>query len=290
MKTTAALHIALLALMSLASTATLRAQVTEPDTVTSDSTAERLGLWARRTRSSGLILTSGKTYNRVEGLPVHFGPVFRDSVRSAAFNVQVLGIIRSADTFHWDSENLGHHMIAGVRVGRGRGYSFALSSYDIVTPIETWQLGEPDASLATLFGHRDFRDYFGRHGGKASATFHMSASSSFGFDWSYERWQSRRERGVFTVFGNGSRWRANPVVDAGRFHLAVARANVDTRNDALNPATGWLISTEYERGVGSYTDPGPTSPLARQAPDLRSSYGRMLLDLRRYNRVSPSTQ
>ena len=262
----------------------------EADTVGADSTAERLGLWARRSRSSGLMLTSGKTYNRVEGLPVHLGPVFRDSAGSAAFNVQVLGIIRSASTFHWDSENLGHRINADVRVGRGRGYSLGLTSYDVVTPIETWQLGEPDASLATFFGHRDFRDYFGRHGAKASATFHMSASSSFGFDWSDERWQSRRERAVFSVFSNGKTWRANPEVDAGRFHLAVARANVDTRNDPVNPATGWLIHAEYERGAGSYTDAGQTSPSARQTLSPRVSYGRTLVDLRRYNRMSPSTQ
>src|SRR3989337_3409326 len=145
------------------------------DTVAEDTAAERLGLWARRTRSSGLMLSSGKTYNRVEGLPVQLGPVFRDSLQSAAFTVQLLGIIRSADTFHWDSENLGHRATADVRVGRGRGYSLGLSSYDVVTPIETWQLGEPDASLATLFGHRAFRDYFGRHRATTNATFHMSA-------------------------------------------------------------------------------------------------------------------
>ena len=260
------------------------------DTVDADTAAERLGLWARRTRSSGLMLSSGKTYNRVEGLPVQLGPVFRDSLQSAAFTVQVLGIIRSADTFHWDSENLGHRATADVRVGRGRGYSLGLSSYDVVTPIETWQLGEPDASLATLFGHRDFRDYFGRHGARANATFHMSARSSFGVDWSDERWQSRRARSVFSVAGNGKRWRANPTVDAGRFHLGVARANVDTRNDPLNPATGWLILAEYERGSGSYTDVGPTSPLAREAVGPRVRYGRALVDLRRYNRVSPTTQ
>ena len=260
------------------------------DTLDADSTAERLGLWARRTRSSGLILSSGKTYNRVEGLPVQLGPVFRDSAGSAAFNVQVLGIIRSANTFHWDSENLGHLMTADVRVGRGRGYSLGLSSYDVVTPIETWQLGDPDASLATLFGHRDFRDYFGRHGAKASATLHMSARSSLAIDWSDERWESRRVRSVFSVAGNGKSWRANPTVDAGRFHLGVLRANVDTRNDELNPATGWLILAEYERGTGSYTDVGPTSPLARQAVPSRVSYGRTIMDLRRYNRVSPSTQ
>jgi len=261
-----------------------------PDTLDADTTAERLGLWARRTRSSGLILSSGKTYNRVEGLPVQLGPVFRDSVESAAFNVQVLGIIRSANTFHWDSENLGHRATADVRVGRGRGYSLGLALYDVVTPIETWQLGEPDASLATLFGHRDFRDYFGRHGARASATLHLSARSSVGIDWSDERWQSRRVRSVFSVSGNGKSWRANPAVDAGRFHVGVARANVDTRNDELNPATGWLILAEYERGSGSYTDVGRTSPLARQATGPLVSYGRTILDLRRYNRVSPSTQ
>jgi len=263
---------------------------TRADTLDADTTAERLGFWARRTRSSGLMLSSGKTYNRVEGLPVQLGPVFRDSVESAAFNVQVLGIIRSANTFHWDSENLGHRATADVRVGRGRGYSVGIGSYDIVTPIETWQLGEPDASLATLFGHRDFRDYFGRHGAKATATLHMSERSSLGIDWSDERWQSRRVRSVFSVSGNGKSWRANPTVDAGRFHLAVLRANVDTRNDQLNPATGWLILAEYERGSGSYTDAGPTSPLARQATAARVRYGRTLLDLRRYNRVSPTTQ
>ncbi len=264
--------------------------ISEADTLATDSTAERLGLWARRTRSSGLILTSGKTYNRVEGLPVQLGPVFRDSAGSAAFNIQVLGILRSAETFHWDSENLGHRITADVRVGRGRGYSLGLTAYDVVTPVEPWQLGEPDASLATFFGHRDFRDYFGRHGAKASATFHMSASSSFGVDWSDERWQSRRERDVFSVFGNGKSWRANPDVDAGRFHIVVARANLDTRNDELGPATGWLILAEYERGSGSYTDVGPTSPSARQTITPRVSYGRTLLDLRRYNRISPSTQ
>ncbi|MDQ3672803.1 MAG: outer membrane protein assembly factor [Gemmatimonadota bacterium] len=308
MKTTTASRLALLALCSLLPTGTSLAQVgdavapevsqvsgrdttaIEPDTLEADSTAEVLGLWARQTRSSGLMLSSGKTYNRVEGLPVQLGPVFRDSVGSAAFNVQVLGIIRSADTFHWDSENLGHRATADVRVGRGRGYSLAVSSYDVVTPVETWQLGDPDASLATLFGHRDFRDYFGRHGARASATFHMSARSSVGIDWSDERWQSRRVRSVFSVFGNGKSWRANPTVDAGRFHLGVLRANVDTRNDELNPATGWLILAEYERGTGSYTDVGPTSPLARQAIPSRIGYGRTVLDLRRYNRVSPSTQ
>ena len=138
------------------------------DTVATDTAAERLGLWARTSRSSGLTISSAKTYNRVEGLPVYIGPSFHDSAGAAQFNVSVLGIIRSADTFHWDDRNLGHRITADMRVGRGRGYGVGLSSYDMVAPVEPWQLPDPDASLAAFFGHRDFRDYFNRHGAKAT--------------------------------------------------------------------------------------------------------------------------
>ena len=212
---------------------TVHADTVRADTVQSDTAADRLGLWARTSRASGLVLTSGKTYNRVEGLPVYIGPVFHDSIGAADLNTSVMGIIRSANTFHWDDQNLGHRIRADIRVGRGRGYALGVSSYDVMTPVETWQLPDPDAALAALFWHRDFRDYFNRHGAKATARFNMSPRSSFSADWSDERWASPQTRSVFTVFGNGKAWRANPVVDAGRFHIGTLRANIDTRNDDI---------------------------------------------------------
>ena len=59
----------------------------QPDTTVRDTTAEHLGLWTRSSRASGLVLSSAKTYNRVEGLPVYLGPILRDSSGRAAFNV-----------------------------------------------------------------------------------------------------------------------------------------------------------------------------------------------------------
>jgi len=274
----------------IACAAPVLARAQGADTVARDTLNEHPGWWSRTSRQSGLIVTSGKTYNRVEGLPVMVGPVLHDSVRSAELNASVMGIIRSANTFHWDDQNLGHRVTAEMRVGRGRGYALGASTYDVMTPVETWQLPDPDAALAALFGHRDFRDHFNRHGAKATATFNMSARSSLAFDWSDERWASVDARRVFSVVSNGKSWRANPLVDAGRFHLGVLRANIDTRNDEDNPSTGWLIVAEYERGTGTTTDLGITSPLARPAlASPRVSYGRGLVDLRRYNRLSPTT-
>src|SRR5205809_100533 len=103
MTTTPRLSHLICALLLCALPAIGRAQVA--DTARADSAAERLGLWARTSRSSGLILTTGKTYNRVEGLPVHLGPAFHDSIGAADINGSMMGIIRSANTFHWDSQN-----------------------------------------------------------------------------------------------------------------------------------------------------------------------------------------
>ena len=103
------------ALVAIAAPAVSRAQGV--DTVPRDTAAERLGLWARTSRSSGLVLSSGKTYNRVEGLPVLLGPAFHDSIKSAELNLSVMGIIRSAEAFHWDSENLGHRIVADMCSG-----------------------------------------------------------------------------------------------------------------------------------------------------------------------------
>jgi hypothetical protein len=135
MTNTSRLLRALCTLVTLGVPVLARAQ--SRDTVATDTTADRLGLWARTSRNSGLIISSAKTYNRVEGLPVYIGPSFHDSAGPAELNLSVLGIIRSADTFHWDDQNLGHRIIADMRVGRGRGYGLGVSSYDVVTPVET---------------------------------------------------------------------------------------------------------------------------------------------------------
>ena len=52
----------------------------------------------------------------------------------------------------------------------------AVSAYSEVTPIENWGLGDLEASLATFVLHRDYRDYFERHGWSLYAGTNLSSS------------------------------------------------------------------------------------------------------------------
>jgi len=234
----------------------------------------------------GLKLTSGKTYNRVEGLPVLFGPTYKNRIRHADLSLSAFGILRSADAFHWDDGNVGHKLSAELRLGARRGFAFGATSFDVVTPIEPWQLTEPDAGLAAFFLRRDYFDYFGRHGARAYVSAFTAGGATFTAGFSDERWSSRRARSVFTLFHDDDGWRPNPRIDDGRVHVADLSFDVDTRTSEINPWAGWLINASYEHGIGEFWIEQSELTFLRE----HRSYGRAFFDIRRYNRISPKRQ
>ena len=80
-------------------------------------------------------------------------------------DVEAVGILRTADGARWDSENLGHRVKAEMRVGHGAALVVGGRLYDVVDAVEPWQLPASEVGLASFFLHRDYRDYFDRHGG-----------------------------------------------------------------------------------------------------------------------------
>ena len=263
------------------------AQQTE---VTKDSVID-LGSILYGDDHGGITISSGKTYNRVEGLPVFLGPTYRNRIGRADLSVAALGIIRSANEFHWDAENLGHRLTAEVRIGRRRGYAIGGSTFDEVAKIEPWQLTEPDGGLASFFLKRDYFDWFGRHGGRLYASAFASDYASVTLGYSSERWSSRSEREVFTLFRGDEGWRTNPRINDGLVHLLDLKFKFDTRNRELRPLAGWYLDGEYEYGAGNFDTEGTRiSPDEVDNPVRRLEYGRAFLDLRRYNRISPRRQ
>src|SRR5205085_11605244 len=75
-----------------------------PDTTRRDSTFDIRSLFGQREDRSSLTITSGKTYNRVEGFPILIGPTFRDNVGGASGHRAVLGLIPTAHSAHWHAD------------------------------------------------------------------------------------------------------------------------------------------------------------------------------------------
>ena len=240
------------------------------------------GLGARTASHLSVTVTP---YNRVEGLPVHVGPTLAHRTRDADYSVEVLGIIRSVDSFKWTPENVGHRVTADARFGRGRGIAIGGSLVDVVDPIESWDLKDTEAGLSAFFLHRDYRDHFERHGAGAHLVGFSGDERELRFGYRDERWRSRDERDPFSLTRDDQAWRPNPLVDEGRIRLLTASYRLDTRNDEDDPWTGWFLNGDVERGDGDLVPPGGAPADVREV-----TYVRGFADMRRYNRLSPDAQ
>jgi len=269
----------------------------EGDRLIASGSSEEDARWWRRHQKWGshsysdLHLISARTYNRVEGLPILLGPSFGHRSGETRFELDALGVFRTGDDLHWNSQTVGHNLKAELSFGHNAGVAVGGKLFDTVDPVEQWQLSDVEVGLASFFLHRDFRDYYNRHGGSGYVRLSFNRDISLTGSLSDERWAVRETFDPFTLFRNGQDWRPNPVMDEGRLHVTNATFRIDTRSDQDDPRYGWDITADYEYGTGNTTSLGPTSPGVRDgAVPGATTYARGFLDLRRYNRVSPEGQ
>jgi outer membrane protein assembly factor BamA len=166
--------------------------------------------------------------------------------------------------------------------------TFAGELYDVASSVEEWHLSDAEAGLASFLFRRDYRDYYGRHGGQLIAALRATANADLTLSYGDERWRSRPTRNPGTLFNGDIAWRENPLMDAGRMHRLDARLRIDTRNDVFNPWAGWYVLADVDYGSGALTEVAPTSTGVRAVGPGALQYTRGFLDVRRYNRLAPN--
>lgn len=246
----------------------------------------------RRGRSNfdRLEVATAGVYNRVEGLPIRIGPVLYRDQGWGHVRMDATAIVRTGSSFSSTTPDVGHDVRADARVGRTFGATFGGRLFELVEGVEEWQLSDAEVGLASFVFHRDYRDYYRRHGGEVYAALRATENADLTLSYGHERWSSRPTRDPFALIKNGLSWRENPVMDAGRFHLATVTLRMDTRNDASHPWAGWYLLASFENGTGFIDLEAPPSAGVPGGRAGRTEYQRGFFDIRRYNRLAPNAQ
>ncbi|MHB1310383.1 MAG: bactofilin family protein [Gemmatimonadaceae bacterium] len=273
----------------------LRYHFTEQTLVADTEPALENSWWKRQRRRAAvrsddrswrdLTFTSAHTYNRVEGLPILAGPRVHQLTSWGRFTLDALGVVRTAGPVRWDRGTLGHDIASELQLGRTLGVGVGGRLFDVVGGVEEWQMSGGESGLAAFALHRDFQDYYLRHGAEGFVKLHGGRDADLTLSLGNERWQGLRARDPVSLLRNEDAWRPNPGMDEGTMHLATARLRVDTRKREGSPWGGWFLDASVERGSGTLArDPGLLTVIPR--PE-RVVYARGFLDARRYNRLAP---
>jgi hypothetical protein len=234
-----------------------------------------------------LLLGTGGTYNRIEGLPIVFGPTFdlRTSRRSA-FKLDLRGILRTAGS-ESRLADFGYHARGEFRFGR---FGVAGRVYSELTPIEEHPLSLSEVGWSSFLLQRDYRDYFDRRGYGGLAWVQIARPLRLEVSRRRDEERSVRAADPWSLFRNSARWRRNPLIDDGHYITTGIQLDFDTRNERYLPSTGWLIRARFEHSSSGDVAPVLLPPLVRPEPPLgrRYAFDRIFLDVRRYSRITPS--
>lgn len=243
------------------------------------------------------IVATGQSYNRVEGLPITFGPLLQTDGHNP-LRVRAMGVFRTEAGPELGPERWGYEARVEQFFG-GRGeFRVGAGVFRRIDPIEDWHLTKLENGLSTFFLHRDFRDHFEREGWTAFlAVTPRRSPFEASLAFRSERERSEPAGSPFTLFNNNDPWRPQPLAANGRLSSLVLAGRVDTRSTSEDPSSGWFVSGEVEQGLSSsLRQPGwqPVSGSDVLPPEpvilpgtAYDAFTAATLDVRRYNRIGP---
>ena len=193
----------------------------------SDLAAARTSFQTGRVRTT-LLLATGGTYNRIEGLPIVFGPTFELHPTRTLARLDVRGLLRTAGEGSRLSSDFGYAARAEFRFPGG---GLAGRVYSEVAPFEDQPLSAAENGWSAFLLQRDYRDWFERRGGGGSAWIEPTRSVRFEL--------SLRRDGEYSV----------RATDPGR-SFATATAGAGTRSATT--------ATTSRRACSSISTPGTT--------------------------------
>jgi hypothetical protein len=242
--------------------------------------------WRAGFGDSDFAIRIGENYNRVEGLPVLFGPEIRTG-GWAPTHIDAYAIWRTEIASPFDADNLGYLARLEQWLDPDGWVRIGGTARSVVQPIERSHVSDLEASLASFVLHDDLRDYYERTGWSAYARF---SPPRFPLDFTVEYRDEQHEtapvRTPWTLFDREDTWRAQPLAAEGDLRLVGATAELDLRHNEDFSTYGWRFQAAVQRSI----DSDLTLPIAsvEGAPGFDPFVEEFTIasaDLRRYQRA-----
>jgi hypothetical protein len=244
---------------------------------------------AGRVRTT-LSLTTGGTYNRIEGLPILFGPLFEFRPSGGTYaRIDLRGILRTAGESTDLRSDFGYMARADLRFAGRTEFGVGGRLYSEVEPIEDQPLSKGESGWSAFLLQRDYRDFYEREGVSGLAYVQPTRSLRVELSLSRDAQRSVRAADPWSLLRNSDRWRRNPLIDDGHYFTTGLQLDFDTRNDTDRPSTGWLIRSRLEHLTSDDIAPVALPVVVRPSPPTGGGYAtdRLSLDVRRYSRLTP---
>ncbi len=228
-------------------------------------------------------------YNRVEGLPVRLGgrgSWVPDSLTRVV--VEADAILRSANDPSDTRNRVGWLLRAALHRGAAGAFTAGVELSRQVLATADQPLSPDESSLSALIFHRDRRDWFDARSLVFFGQWRVRPPVTVDASLGVVRERSVTAADAFSILRNNDAWRANPLIDDGRFTTLALGATWDSRDDAQLPREGWWI-----RGTMRRTTSGDLTPvlLPDQVRDPLPSEGyeswEAGVDIRRFQPLDP---
>lgn len=151
-------------------------------------------------------------------------------------------------------------------------FAVGVDYFNKVESNDSWLISDLENTLAGIFLHEDFMDYFGRRGVRGYLDFRFNQTHSVRLDVSGHRYEVLQKNSDWSLFGRDKEYPPNvrtefPTVPGEELAIRLS-AVLDGRDNPVFPLSGWYADAQFEVTQQDFDTKGLFLTLKRYQPTL----------------------
>ena len=229
------------------------------------------------------------TYNRTEGLPIRGGPSFNWQADARhTLHLDVAGILRTASTTSGDRPDFGWTGRFTTRRAGSQPITVGVEAGSVIAPMIDRSYSPMESGFGAFLFRRDYRDWYATKGWGLFGEWQPIRPLVVSLGVRQSRERSVQATDAFSLFRGNETWRANPLVDDGKFQTISLGLSYDTRDQPAHPTSGWWLQGAFKHVTSDELTPASLPTDIRDAvPTSGYQAHEIDFDARYYLRLNP---